>query len=171
MADGQLSLFEDNNPPRWVPDGRRLVYFIECHPFIKIGFTQRAPETRRSEFKTGNPHQMRIIGAIVVPDGEDDHIYHRMFARWHSHDEWFHDTPELRHGIVRLINSQRTTAPALVSPPEIGKDSILNFDCPECRKSNILGARVTALQQGVFGRVNCGRCGIGVPLVWAGFST
>ena len=167
--DGQLSLFDDNDPPRWEPSGKRIVYFIECGKFIKIGFTSRTPEERLREHSTGNPNPMHIIGSITVGDDENDRDLHRRFAKFHAHGEWFHNKEELRIAIVKTINRQRLTTPAPIHPPPERNQPFLFFlNCPECKCLISWQGHVSdgPLADDVFGRVICPRCGIQIPMKW-----
>jgi hypothetical protein len=166
---GQLSLFEDNDPPQWVPGERRIVYFIVCDQFIKIGFTRRSVEERLSEHATGNPRPMQILGSIVVGDHEDDRDLHRRFARFHAHGEWFHNVEVLRVAISKTINGQRTTAPVRIAKPTARNQPCgFPLDCPECKTFMLIWLQITdgPLAADVFGRVICPRCGIRVPFRW-----
>jgi len=167
--DGPLSLFDDNDPPRWEPSGKRIVYFIECGKFIKIGFTSRSVEERLREHATGNPTPMHIIGSIQVAEDEDDRVMHRRFAKFHAHGEWFHNVEALRFAIRRTINGQRTTAAVPIHPPPERNQPFMFFlNCPECKAFITWQGGVTdgPLADGVFGHVTCPRCGIRIPMMW-----
>jgi len=169
--DGQLSLFDDNDPLQWEPSEKRIVYFIECGKFIKIGFTSRSVEERRRELRTGNPYPMHIIGSLIVGEDVDDRDLQRdrRFARFHAHDEWFHNVEELRVAIRRTINGQRTTPPVRLSqPPFRNREFLFSVDCPECKAflAWVWQFDECPLPDDVFAHVTCGRCGIRIPLVW-----
>jgi hypothetical protein len=142
MMTGQLSFWGYDDDGRLAATGKRLVYFVECRNFVKIGFTTRDVRERMKEFETGNPDKFKLIGTIVVPEGRDDRHLHQQFAVFRHRGEWFRKTPELMAAIDRILQSERNrTTPVIpVNIPvefvtlEHPADYPLSFDCPSCKK-------------------------------------
>lgn len=72
-----------------------MVYFIQAGETgpIKIGKADK-PMKRIAELQTGNPHPLRLVGAI---DGgvNEEQALHQRFTRLRLHGEWFEPSAEL----------------------------------------------------------------------------
>ena len=107
----------------------RIVYFLACRAFVKIGYTSREVHARIPELQTGNPDKLELIGTLVIRDDDDDRDLHAQLRRFHYRGEWFHKTDELLAIIADLL-----------SGPEIHSDLVINnggqfipdVDCPYC---------------------------------------
>jgi hypothetical protein len=137
----QLDFWGYDADGRLASSGQRLVYFVECRNFVKIGFTTRDVRERMREFETGNPEKFKLIGTIAVAAGVDDRYLHQRFAMFRHRKEWFRKTPELMRAIERLIQSEASAAKVTgetvtidVSSIPPGQDFIWHATCPACNE-------------------------------------
>jgi hypothetical protein len=141
----QLSFWGLDEEGRSVRTGQRLIYFVECGEFVKIGFTTRDVSERISELECGNPASMKLIGTMVVHDESDDRRLHKRFAIFHHRGEWFRKTPELLRAIEELLYS--TEQPQNIATAQtpiviklwdkawVGEEGFMYaWDCPSCRR-------------------------------------
>lgn len=113
----QPSLWGFNEDMVAINRGRRLVYICRCAEFIKIGYTTRPADVRVSEMRTGNPLPITVLGTLWIDDAHDDRGLHRLFARFHHRDEWFHATPESLALVERVITHHEMITPELPQFP------------------------------------------------------
>lgn len=68
----------------------QYVYFIQADENgpIKIGFTADDPKRRLAQLQTGNPHCLRLLGAIGG-DTARERQFHSELAAWRLQGEWF----------------------------------------------------------------------------------
>ena len=81
-------------------DRYRLIYFIECQDFIKIGWCKLLNiYRRRSELQGGNPFKLEVIGVIFRESGngikKEENALHKRFGHLRHRNEWFRKCPEL----------------------------------------------------------------------------
>lgn len=103
---------------RWRPDGtkphdnerreRRLaeqdhfVYFVTAGPFLKIGKTSGAPDSRIKELQTGCPFPMQLVAHL--PGGlRKERELHRKFDEYRAHGEWFRHEGRLAAFVQSLV--------------------------------------------------------------------
>jgi hypothetical protein len=91
----QLTLFDG--------DGSRVIYFLDCADFVKIGQTDRSIRARCGELQTGNPYALGVIGSIRVPAHVTDADIQAPFERWRHRGDWFRKSPVLVEAITALI--------------------------------------------------------------------
>lgn len=65
-----------------------MIYFIDCGPYTKIGFTTRGAETRLLGLKTSNPFEMRLWG-VAPGTAETERALHQFFHDYRHNREWF----------------------------------------------------------------------------------
>lgn len=83
------------------------VYFITCDNSgpVKIGHAKDM-EKRLRFLQTGNSKPLRIRAA--APGGQKEEAeYHRRFAKWRQHGEWFTRSPEIVAEMRRLRDAHR----------------------------------------------------------------
>lgn len=73
---------EQLNPPRV-----GVIYFIKSGALVKIGFTT-ALEQRMEKLRSGNPHEMKLLGSMPGTD-DTEFFLHQMFAAYRATGEWF----------------------------------------------------------------------------------
>lgn len=94
------------------------VYFIKPAGLdgpIKIGWS-KAPRDRLHALGVWSPLPLEIIGQ-VDGDRADELFVHTCFAHLHSHHEWFRSAPELRDGIVMILEANNARVIAEKYPP------------------------------------------------------
>lgn len=82
------------------------VYFIKpvlMDGPIKVGCSE-IPTSRLENLAAWSPWPLMIIGTVPGTI-KDEQYLHRCFAKWHSHREWFHSTPELRKIIDEILTA------------------------------------------------------------------
>lgn len=82
----------------------RGVYFIDCGPYTKIGFTARQFRFRLDALKTGNPFDV-VLWAAVPGDIRLEKRLHDEFAGYHHQGEWFQFDAEGRKAVKRRVSS------------------------------------------------------------------
>jgi hypothetical protein len=133
----------DRQLPLWPHLGAtttgRLVYFLACRAFVKIGYTSRDVHARIPELQTGNPDKLELIGTLVIRDADDDRDLHAQLRRFHYRGEWFHKTDELLSIIADLLNGPEI--PCVVSVRQAAPYCV-SIDCPYCGTSLWFGIEV-----------------------------
>lgn len=82
-----------------------MIYFAHAEGTdrVKIGFTAGDPAKRLADLQTGCPHRLSLL--LVVEGGEQDEAeYHKEFATFRVHGEWFQLTVPF---LLRLIHLAR----------------------------------------------------------------
>jgi len=100
------------------PKPRGYVYFIttlSAKGPIKIG-SAAIPEKRLSQLMKWSPYPLQIMG-FVRGDYRDEYFLHRCLAPYHSHGEWFHNTPEVLHLISNVIRLGISRARKTIADP------------------------------------------------------
>ena len=73
----------------------QFVYFIQADENgpIKIGFTTDEPRKRLAQLQIGNPHELKLLGAIKGSTAIERQ-FHADLAEWRLQGEWFspHET-------------------------------------------------------------------------------
>ncbi|MCH7716405.1 MAG: GIY-YIG nuclease family protein [Gemmatimonadetes bacterium] len=91
-----------SGPPR--------VYFIAVgDEAIKIGVAQNV-EARMAALQTGNHEKLRLIGSIPG-DVTTEKKFHRVFAKYHVHGEWFKAAPPLLQFIEFISEMENPKGP------------------------------------------------------------
>lgn len=79
-----------------------FVYLIQCHDFVKVGFTDKI-SIRLSALQTGCPYELKLLKAF--PSGfmeRDEARLHELWKRYEIRGEWF----QIPFGeLVAVINS------------------------------------------------------------------
>ena len=102
-----------SGPPRL--DGPPRVYFIAVgDEAIKIGVSQNV-EARMASLQTGNYEKLRLIGSIPG-DVTTEKKFHRVFAKYHVHGEWFKAAPPLLQFIEFIIEMENSKGPPPTRP-------------------------------------------------------
>jgi hypothetical protein len=78
-----------------------FTYFVKCEQFVKIGYSANSPTGRLDTFKTGNPFECSLLGAIRG-SREIEYNIHKLLDGIHHRGDWFHATPELTAAISEL---------------------------------------------------------------------
>lgn len=81
-----------------------FVYFIQeegTHK-IKIGFSEKHPNGRLKDFKTGNSNKLNLLG-YIEGTYEDESNLHREFYEERGNGEWFEPSPRLNDRIKELL--------------------------------------------------------------------
>jgi len=66
-----------------------FIYFIQCHDFIKVGFTDKV-SIRLSALQTGCPYELKLFKSIPTSDMErDERLIHNHWKRYEIRGEWF----------------------------------------------------------------------------------
>jgi hypothetical protein len=83
------------------PEGH-MVYFVggETGP-VKIGFTQQPIKERLKCIQNGSPVKLYVL-ATQPARRQREGVYHRQFAKYRLHGEWFERSPEIQAEIDRL---------------------------------------------------------------------
>ena len=81
-------------------DKYRLIYFMECQDFIKIGWCKMLNiYRRRSELQGGNPFKLEVHRVIFFESGtgikKEERALHTRFEHLRYRNEWFRKSPEL----------------------------------------------------------------------------
>lgn len=99
--DKRVAAAEENDRRKWAANKHSKVYFIRAAGGpIKIGKANR-PESRLKELQTG--HHAKLEIAATCPGGLDvEQAYHKRFAEFREHGEWFSPHPEILAEIERL---------------------------------------------------------------------
>lgn len=97
--------WEGFNPPPIkfkMPPPSHIVYFVggETGP-VKIGWTQQPIKERLKCIQSGSPVKLRVL-ATANRHRIGERQYHRQFAQYRLHGEWFERTPEIEVEIERL---------------------------------------------------------------------
>ena len=79
-----------------------IVYFISAGEFIKIGKATGDPHSRISSFRTGCPYPIHLLG-YVKGGLEKEFEFHKIFAKYRAHGEWFYNMGELKDFIENEI--------------------------------------------------------------------
>jgi hypothetical protein len=84
------------------PPAGHIVYFVggEAGP-VKIGFTQQPMKARLVCIQNGSPVKLHVL-ATTPGFKQLERIYHKQFAAYRLHGEWFERSPELLAEIERL---------------------------------------------------------------------
>lgn len=87
---------------RPAPPAGHIVYFVggEQGP-VKIGFTQQPIKERLKCIQNGSPVKLHVL-AIQPARRQREGWYHRQFAAYRLHGEWFERAPEILAEIERL---------------------------------------------------------------------
>lgn len=72
------------------------IYFIQCGPLIKIGWTQWGSMKRLRQLQCGNPEPLKLIGVIEGQTQSTERLIHYQLKDYHYRGEWFNDCPKLR---------------------------------------------------------------------------
>lgn len=69
----------------------RYVYVVQHgdENLYKIGYTEATPEQRLAALQTGNPYELKLIGAFRVRSQSYEHKLHRRFEGARVIGEWF----------------------------------------------------------------------------------
>ena len=95
--------------------GPPRVYFIAVgDEAIKIGVAQNV-EARMASLQTGNHEKLRLIGSIPG-DVTTEKKFHRVFAKYHVHGEWFKAAPPLLQFIEFIIEMENLKGPPPTRP-------------------------------------------------------
>jgi hypothetical protein len=86
----------------------KVVYFLECQDFIKIGVASSLKH-RISGFNTVSPYPLVVL-AVVSGDMRTEKLLHRRFASARHKGEWFRKTPELLAFIDQINDVGRAVA-------------------------------------------------------------
>ncbi len=66
-----------------------FIYFIQCHEFIKVGFTDKVA-IRLSSLQTGCPYELKLIHSIASKDMEvEESLIHKRWQCYEIRGEWF----------------------------------------------------------------------------------
>lgn len=171
----QLSFWGIGEDGRTTNTGTRIVYFIDCGDYIKIGYTARGVDTRRSELQTGNPYALKIIGTVAVRDASDERRLHDRFQIFHYRDEWYHRSHKLLNAIGDLLAAEehRRRAEVTAIQPIIVQGSFITFPeppklvdlgkCPICGVNLFTVFAFTGVGVST-GYVRCVDCKTGIPI-------
>lgn len=80
-----------------------MIYFLGIphdESPIKIGYSDR-PLNRRDFFQYWSPYKIELLAVIEGTRG-DERTLHKIFWGQHSHNEWFHRSPEMMATIDAL---------------------------------------------------------------------
>jgi hypothetical protein len=85
------------------PEGH-IVYFVggDDGP-VKIGWTQQPIKERLKCIQNGSPVKLRVL-AITPGRRIQEKFYHREFAQFRLHGEWFERSAEIEAEIQRLTS-------------------------------------------------------------------
>lgn len=76
-----------------------MIYFLrgEGSDLVKIGFTETEESLKRRIVALQTGHPWKLEQLRVIPEGgrSMESWFHRHFAKWHSHGEWFVYIPEM----------------------------------------------------------------------------
>ncbi len=64
------------------------VYFVECGPYTKIGFTALSIQERMTSLAGSNPYPLTVYATIPGPTRLERYL-HSEFAAWRHRFEWF----------------------------------------------------------------------------------
>lgn len=81
------------------------VYFIDCGPYTKIGYTSQEFAHRIDGIKTGNPFEL-ILWAACPGDLSLEKQFHKEFSEFRHRNEWFHFDANGRQRLKRRIASK-----------------------------------------------------------------
>lgn len=82
------------------PTGGGFVYFVQCGPHVKIGFTRSSPESRIQDLQTGSAEPLTLLHCEAGSE-RDERRLHRAFKPYHVNREWFSLAGELAEFIER----------------------------------------------------------------------
>ena len=82
----------------------KLVYFIACDGFVKIGLTDSITKRVR-EFSCGHPTSTYEVLAVLPGDRAAESELHSLFKHAHHRGEWFHLTPDLQQFINEVTRA------------------------------------------------------------------
>lgn len=89
------------------PDGKaylpNVIYFLRpigMRGPIKIGYSTWPPG-RLHDYMKWSPFPLEIV-ATIRGGHQDELRFHTLFAAHHSHNEWFHASPELERVIAEI---------------------------------------------------------------------
>lgn len=87
--------------PIKAPPGH-LVYFVGGKEGpVKIGFTQQPIKERLKCIQNGSPVKLFVLATQAAPRAKE-RLYHKQFAAFRLHGEWFERAPEIQAVIERL---------------------------------------------------------------------
>lgn len=103
LRDAAEALGFDCGPTKYpAPPNGHIVYFVGgADGPVKIGWTQQPIKERLKCIQNGSPVKLRVL-ATQLAVRQREAWYHRMFADFRLHGEWFERTPELLAEIDRL---------------------------------------------------------------------
>lgn len=70
-------------------DGGSKVYFIQCGPYTKIGFTRNPVRERLTSLMTANPFDMKVWAIVPTTSHFLEGDFHRWLAKYRHRCEWF----------------------------------------------------------------------------------
>ncbi len=84
-----------------------VVYFIRAVESgrIKIGHTKGSAEARLTNFLTGSPEPLELLGAVPQTDDLNEPGLHERFADARRHGEWFEPTEDLLQFIEECVRA------------------------------------------------------------------
>lgn len=132
-----------------------MIYFVQGDQTrrIKIGFTKGFIHSRIRALQTGSPDKLAFIGACLG-DKRAENELHFIFRKYHSHGEWFHDSPKLRNYIKKHCVHDMDIAhdiDSLVSDEGENYEFLRTLDYKEI-KSRYASYLVKKLEQSDLGR-------------------
>ena len=85
-----------------------MIYFIQDTEtlFIKIGFTDSAPEKRLAQLQTGCPGELVLL-LVVEGDQHFEDVLHQRFDRFRERGEWFRPAPTVIGMMIDMQAQQR----------------------------------------------------------------
>lgn len=95
-------LAETTEPP--APERHGFVYLIGHDGAVKIGFSEKHPQSGRlSQLQTSHDQHLRVLGLVLGTPGDESRM-HRLFAKHRIKGEWFSPADEIfryfsEHGI------------------------------------------------------------------------
>lgn len=100
--DRKLTANRLRSASKWLGHSGPVVYFIGSMrgELVKIGYATDLANRMR-HLQTGSPVKLEVLAAVIGGIGLERE-YHRRFAEFREHGEWFRRTPEVRAEILRL---------------------------------------------------------------------
>jgi hypothetical protein len=91
---------------------RRTLYFIEAVGvgLVKIGISDNVQQ-RFEKLQCASPVPLRLLGTIADAGAETERDWHRDYAAFRSHAEWFTAIPGLRKSIAMLAKLEPNVTP------------------------------------------------------------
>jgi hypothetical protein len=92
----------DPGPIGFSPPEGHIVYFVggKTGP-VKIGFTQQPMRERLKCIQNGSPIKLHVLATLNCTR-INERLYHKRFAAFRLHGEWFERCPEIEAEIARL---------------------------------------------------------------------